>query len=110
IANLVTDDPECERKLFGQGASLDPLAWDVHVYFAVNGALHDAAIGAWELKREYLTSRPITLIRTLGARGQRSDPALPSYNQSGLPLEPGLVELITDETVAAGGKHAHLSR
>jgi hypothetical protein len=110
IANLLADDPDIERRLFGTGDVLDPLAWDVHVYFALNGALHDAAIAAWELKREYVTARPITLIRTLGGLGQRSDSELPSYNPKGLPLKPGLIELITEETTKKGARHEHLSR
>ena len=65
---------------------------------------------AWELKRFYLTSRPITLIRTLGARGQRSDPSGPSYHPDGIPLESGLIEVITEESSASGQRHAHLAR
>ena len=110
LANLLADDPDIERRLFGTGDLLSPLSWDVHVYFALNGALHDAAIAAWELKRKYVTARPITLIRTLGGLGQRSDPDLPSYHPQGLPLEAGLVELITDETAQPGQPHAHLAR
>jgi len=110
VANLATDDPESERRLFGQGDPLDPLAWDLHVYFAINGAVHDAAIAAWELKRVHLTARPITLIRALGTLGQRSAPNGPSYHPEGLPLEPGLVEVITEASSAAGQAHAHLAR
>ena len=110
IANLATEDPESERRLFGQGDPLDPLAWDVHLYFALNGAVHDAAIAAWEIKRYYTTARPITLIRALGALGQRSFADQPSYHPDGLPLEDGLVELITADSASAGGRHAHLRR
>jgi len=110
LAHRLGDNPAFERKLFGQGESLDPLAWDVHLFFALNGAVHDAAISAWELKREYISARPITLIRTMGALGQRTDDNGPSFHPDGLPLEPGLIEVITQDTAANGGKHAHLSR
>ncbi|HRX86232.1 MAG TPA: hypothetical protein P5572_14525, partial [Phycisphaerae bacterium] len=110
LANDVSDTPGFERKLFGAGEELDPLSWDVHVYLALNGAVHDAAIAAWELKRTHLTARPITLLRTMGRNGQRSDPDGPSYDPEGLPLIPGLIEVITAETAAPGQRHAHLAR
>ncbi len=110
LANDAADSPGFEFRLFGQGEPMDRLAWDVHVYLALNGALHDAAIAAWELKRTYLSARPITLIRTLGARGQRSDPNGPSYDPEGIPLEDGLIEVITEASSAPGQRHAHLAR
>lgn len=110
IANQITEHPAFTRKLWGRGPELDALSWDVHTYLALNGALHDAAIAAWELKRRYATARPITLVRYLAALGQRSDPAAPSYNPDGLPLIPNLIELITEESSAPGQRHAHLAR
>jgi hypothetical protein len=44
----------------------------------------------------------------MGGLGKSSDPKLPSYNAEGLPLVPGLIELITKETTAPGGRHAAL--
>lgn len=38
---------------------------DVQLYFALNGALLDASIAAWETKRFYDSSRPITVVRTV---------------------------------------------
>ena len=110
IANNVAQHPLSQHKLFGEGPALDPLSWDVHTYVALNGALHDAAIAAWELKRVYTTARPITLIRYMGGHGQRSDPGQASYDPEGLPLVDGLIEVITAESAAPGGRHAHLSR
>ncbi len=110
VANDLSDFPDFERRLFGVGDPLDPLAWDVHVYFALNGAVHDAAIAAWELKRTHLSARPITLVRTLARRGQRSDPDGPSYHAEGLPLVKDLIEVITEDTVKPGQRHAHLAR
>lgn len=43
------------------------LADELAFYLALNGALHDAAIAAWDAKRVYDYVRPITAIRTLYA-------------------------------------------
>jgi hypothetical protein len=109
IANMVADAPSFERRLFGKGSSLDPLSWDVHVYLALNAAEHDAAIVAWDLKRRTVTVRPISLVRFLGAKGQSSDPNGPSYDPEGLPLVPGLIEVVTEESSAPGQRHANLA-
>ena len=74
------------------------LGRDVRLYLALNGALHDAAIAAWGAKREYQAARPISMIRYEAFQGQSSDPKGPSYNAEGLPLVPGLIELVTSRT------------
>jgi hypothetical protein len=109
MANMVADSPDFKRQLFGKGEPLDRLAWDVHVYLALNGALHDAAIAAWDQKRRTMTARPISLIRYMGEKGQSTDKKDPSYNAEGLPLVPGLIEVITKESSAPGERHAHLA-
>jgi hypothetical protein len=109
LANYVSDHPLLERRLGGAGEILDPLEWDVKLYLALNGGLHDAAIQCWGLKRRYDYVRPISMIRFMGGRGQSSDPSGPSYDPLGLPLEPGLVEVITAESSAPGERHAHLA-
>lgn len=109
LHNQVTDDPNFERRLGGVGPLLSPLEWDVHAYLALNGALHDAAIAAWTIKSKYDSIRPISMIRYLASLGQSSDPNLPNYNASGLPLEDGLIELITEASSAPGERHSHLS-
>jgi hypothetical protein len=109
LANTVGDAPGFERRLFGQGPSLDRLSWDVHLYLALNGAEHDAAITAWDIKRRSLTVRPISLVRWMGGKGQSSDPAGPSYDPQGLPLVPGLIEVVTPESSAPGERHAGLA-
>jgi hypothetical protein len=110
LANQVADSPDVPRRLFGKGPPLDPLSWDVHVYLALNGAEHDAAITAWDAKRRTLTSRPIAFIRWMGAKGQSSDPSGPSFSPDGLPLSPGLVEVVTKESSQPGQRHEHLAR
>jgi hypothetical protein len=108
LANQASDHPRFSRRWKGQGPELSKLEWDVRLYLALNGAVHDAAIAAWEVKRAFTCSRPITLVRSAAARGQSSNPAGPSYHPDGLPLEPGLIEVITDESSRPGERHAHL--
>ncbi|MGH7436830.1 MAG: vanadium-dependent haloperoxidase, partial [Polyangiaceae bacterium] len=109
LANTVADSPGFSRRLYGKGPALDPLSWDVHLYLALNGAVHDAAIAAWGLKRRTMSVRPISLVRWMGAKGQSSDPKGASYDPQGLPLVPGLIEVITKESSAPGQRHANLA-
>ena len=111
LANGVADHPlmHNNKRIAGQGPVVDDLEWDVKVYLAVNGAVHDAAIWAWGNKTVYDSSRPITLIRYMAGRGQSSDPSGASYDPEGLPLVPGVIELITRETTRPGGRHAALA-
>ncbi|WP_367154174.1 vanadium-dependent haloperoxidase [Methylomonas sp. HYX-M1] len=108
IANQVADTAGFTHRFAGQGPSLDRLEWDVKTYFALNGATHDAAIASWGAKRIYDSARPITMIRYMAKLGQSSDATLPSYHPQGIPLEDGLVELISAESAASGQRHAHL--
>jgi hypothetical protein len=109
VANKVGDELDPNLKVGGKGVAVDRLEWDVKLYLALNGATHDAAIAAWGLKGHYDSVRPISMIRYMGGKGQSSDPSLPSYDKDGLPIVPGLVELITEETTAAGQRHAALA-
>jgi hypothetical protein len=109
LANTVTDTPGFERRIGGDGEVLDALEWDVKLYLALNGAVHDAAVAAWGAKGYYDYSRPISMIRWMGGLGQSSDATLPSYHPDGLPLVPGEVEVILPSTIAPGARHAHLA-
>jgi len=109
IANTVLDHPAFETRIGGQGRRLERLEWDIKFYLALNGALHDAGIATWEIKQRYNSSRPISLIREMGALGQSSDPGLPTYHPLGLPLENGLIEIITAASSAPGERHQHLA-
>ncbi len=109
LANLVSDELDPDLRIGGVGDRVDRLQWDVKTYLALNGAVHDAAIAAWGLKGRYDSVRPISMIRYLAGRGQSSDPSLPSYDPEGIPLEPGLVELITTDTTKPGARHAALA-
>jgi hypothetical protein len=81
----------------------------VKLYFALNGAVHDAAIAAWGAKGYYDSVRPISMIRYMGGLGQSSDPSGPAYHPEGLPLVAGLVEVITEATTAPGRRHEALA-
>jgi hypothetical protein len=109
IANGVADNPATTRQLFGAGDPLDPLAWDVHVYLALGGAVHDAAIAAWEQKRLSTALRPISTVRYLAQLGQSTETDAPDYNPHGLPLIPGVIERITVDSATAGARHEHLA-
>jgi len=108
IANQVSDALD-ERRVGGRGPVLDRLEWDVKLYLALNGAVHDAAIAAWGAKRFFDSVRPISMIRELATAGQSSDPGAPAYDLVGLPLEPGLVELVTRGSSAPNGRHEALA-
>ena len=109
IANAVSDSPGFAHRIGGQGPEVDRLEWDVKMYFALNGAVHDAAIAAWGLKGRYDSVRPISMIRYMGSKGQSSDPGGPSFDPAGLPLVPGLVEVVTKRSSGAGGRHEELA-
>lgn len=112
IANYVSDEMDelgLRKRIGGRGPAVDELEWDVKLYFTLNGAVHDAAIAAWDVKEQYDYVRPISMIRHMGELGQSSDPDAPSFHEHGLPLAPGLVEVITVESSAPGERHAHLA-
>jgi hypothetical protein len=109
IANAVGDSPGFEFRIGGQGEPVDRLEWDVKLYLALNGAVHDAAIATWGVKGFYDSSRPISQIRYMGGKGQSSDPTGPAYDRQGLPLVPDLIEVVTADSSAAGQRHAHLA-
>jgi hypothetical protein len=108
IANTVSDQLSPDLRIGGNGPVVDRLQWDVKLYLALNGSVHDAAIAAWGLKGRYDSVRPISMIRYMGGLGQSSDPSLPSYNKEGLPLMPGLIELVTGKTTAPDQRHEWL--
>ena len=109
LANDVSYDAQVVKQIAGMGRTLNQLEWDIKLYVALNGALHDAAIAGWGSKAVYDYSRPISMIRHMGERGQSSEPAGPSFHAEGLPLEAGLIEVITAQTAQPGGRHAHLA-
>ncbi|MDH3606913.1 MAG: vanadium-dependent haloperoxidase, partial [Acidimicrobiia bacterium] len=109
LANDISDKLGSELRIEGDRDPVDRLEWDVKLYFALNGATHDAAIAAWGTKGHYDYSRPISMIRYLGGLGQSSDPDGAAYHPRGLPLVDGLIEVVTEQTAAPGQRHAALA-
>jgi hypothetical protein len=94
ILNYVCDQPALTRRMGGAGPSLGPLEWDVKCYFALGGAMHDAAVCTWGIKGWYDYTRPLSALRYMAEKGQSSDPLRPRYSPEGLPLIPGFIEQV----------------
>ena len=108
LLNEVGDALGSEKRIGGEGPIVNALEWDVKSYFALGGGMHDSAISAWSVKGWYDFIRPISAIRWMAENGQRTDPDLPGFHPHGLELVPGLVEMLTEESTAPGGRHEHL--
>ena len=77
LANQCRTTPAWRSGWAGEGPLLDDLEWDVKLYLALNGAVHDAAVAGWGSKAVYDYSRPISMIRTSADSGSRRSPAAP---------------------------------
>ena len=110
ILNAVNDHPRMVRRLDGEGAELGPLEWDVKGYFALGGAMHDAAIAAWSIKGWYDYIRPISALRAMADRGQSSDPDRASWSADGLPLVEGSIALVGADDPLAGAEGEHVGK
>ena len=102
IYHYVIDQPTFERKWKGVGPVLDPLEYDVKAQLALGGTVHDAAIAAWGLKGYYDYLRPVSAIRYMADQGQSSDTNELNYDPNGIPLMPGLVEVVHIGDTLAG--------
>ncbi len=109
IANYVSDHPQFSKQIGGQGPVLGDLEWDVKVYLALGGAMHDCAIAAWGVKGWYDYLRPVSALRYLADLGQCTDSQAASYDPGGINLQPGFIELVTSATTASGQRHEHLA-
>ena len=110
ILNYVSDHPLFKKRFKGEGPILDDLEWDVKAYFALGGAVHDAAVSAWGIKGWYDYVRPISAIRWMADRGQSSDPGRPRHNPAGLPLIDGYIELVQVGDPLAGENWEHVGK
>ena len=110
ITNEIADHPLLKRRFAGTGDELDRLEWDVKVYFALGGAMHDAAIAAWGIKGWYDYVRPISSLRAMADRGQSTDPLAASYHADGLPLIAGYIELVGTDDELAGPNTEHVGK
>jgi hypothetical protein len=109
LLNDVSDHPLLEKRIGGTGPVVDDLEWDVKTYFALNGAVHNAAIVSWDNKLVYDYVRPISMVRYMGGLGQCTDPLAANYHPDGLPLINDLIETITSDTTQPGGRHEALA-
>ena len=109
ILNTVSGHPMFEKRFQGQGEILNDLEWEVKSYLTLGGTMHDAAIAAWSVKGWYDYLRPVSAIRYMCDQGQSSDPNATSYAADGITLLPGIIELITPETIQPGGIHQFLA-
>lgn len=71
--------------------------------------MHDCAITCWGIKNTYDSARPITALRRMAWNGQSTEPLGTKYDTAGIPLIPGLVELITFDSTRPGERHSHLA-
>ncbi len=110
IFNYVSDHPEVDKRIQGEGDELGDLEWDVKGYLALGGAMHDAAVAAWSAKGWYDYIRPISAIRAMADLGQSTDPGADNYHPAGLPLIPGFVEVIEEGDPLAGPGNVNLGK
>jgi hypothetical protein len=110
ISNTVSDHPALVKQFEGAGRELGPLEWDVKIYFALGGAMHDAAITAWSIKGCYDYLRPVAAIRAMADRGQSSDINGPSYHVDGIPLYPGQIEVVLAGDPLAGAGDVNVGK
>jgi hypothetical protein len=110
ILNYVNDHPEFEKKFRGQGPIVDNLEWDVKAYMILGGAMHDAAVSSWGIKGWYDYIRPISSIRCMADFGQSSDSNDLSYHTAGIPLSPGLIELVKKGDALQGNNGQHIGK
>lgn len=102
VNDAVSDHPEAPKRYKGAGEPLDDLEWDVKIYFALGGAVHDAAVTAWGIKGAYDYVRPVSAIRYMASLGQSTDDQLDNYHPDGLELVEGFVEVVDPGDPLAG--------
>ena len=105
----VSDHPAFEPR-FGGGELLDPLEFDVKTYFLLGGTMHDSAIAAWSAKGAHDYIRPVSAIRYMADQGQSTDAEGSRYSVQGAPLEPGRIEVITEDDPLAGNGGANVGK
>ena len=110
IANTVNEHPLLQRRFEGVGNELDRLHWDVLTYFMLGGAMHDSAIAAWGIKGYYDYIRPISALRALADLGQSTEVTEASYNEDGIPLIEGYIELVQNGDPLSGDDNEHVGK
>lgn len=110
LLNYVSDHSDFNKRVEGKGEVVENLEWDVKSYFALGGAMHDAAISAWGIKGWYDYIRPISAIRYMAGLGQGSNPELGHFHPSGIPLIKDFIELVEEQDELAGEGDANVGK
>ena len=109
LLNYVSDHV-LEKKFKGEGEVLSDLEWDVKSYFILGGVVHDAAISAWGIKGWYDYIRPISAIRYMADKGQSADSSLNNYEEEGISLIDGYIEIVQENDELAGEKGENIGK
>ena len=64
VANYVSDNLT-EKRIGGQGPLVDDLEWEVKLYLALGGTMHDVAVSVWGMKDFDDYSRPVSAFRAV---------------------------------------------
>eukprot|EP00903_Cladosiphon_okamuranus_P000249 g249.t1 len=110
LNEYVSDHPDFEKRIGGQGEEVGDIEWYVKSYFMLGGAMHDAAVTSWGIKGWYDYLRPVSAIRAMADRGQSTDADLPSYDPQGIPLIDGYIELVGLGDPLAGVGNVNLGK
>ncbi|MFY0628044.1 MAG: T9SS type A sorting domain-containing protein [Reichenbachiella sp.] len=110
ILNYVSDHEMLVKKFKGQGEILGDLEWDIKSYFALAGAMHDAAVTAWGIKGWYDYIRPISSIRYMADKGQSSDETVANFHIEGIPLIDGYIEMVESGDPLAGENDVNVGK
>lgn len=110
ILNEKVSDELTEKKISGSNQTISDLEWDIKSYFLLGGAMHDAAISAWSVKGWYDYIRPISSIRYMADQGQSSDTSLSNYNENGIPLVTGLIEIVEIGDPLSGNQNENVGK
>ena len=110
MANAVSDAPGFEFRIGGAGPEVDRLEWDVKLYFALNGAVHDAAVAAWGAKGYYDTVATDLDDPLHGrARASRATPTVRPTTPTGSRSCPAWSRSSRQATTAPGERHEALA-
>ncbi|MEM8488824.1 MAG: T9SS type A sorting domain-containing protein [Bacteroidota bacterium] len=110
LFNEINDNPALEKKFAGQGEVLENLEWDVKGYLLLGAALHDVAVSVWGIKPWHDYIRPVSAIRAIAALGQSSDPMGVNYNENGIMLVDGHIEMVEAGDPLAGENDVNVGK
>lgn len=107
IYNEIASKPGFDKKWEGH-ENLSELGYDLQTYFALGGAMHDAAIAAWSVKGWYDYVRPVSAIRNMAKQGQCTNPNKRNFDSAGIPLIKDYIEVVQPGDPLAGQNNQHV--